>query len=77
MEGENSAKLVIFDTDMGSDDAWALQMMLKAEELLKNIRVIAITTVCGNTSIENVIKNTYHILNGIDRTDVRKRARSM
>lgn len=72
MEGENSPKLVIFDTDMGSDDAWALQMMLKAEKLLQNVRILGITTVCGNTSLENVIKNTYHILNGINRTDVRK-----
>lgn len=66
-----TSKLVIFDTDMGSDDAWALQMMLKAESLLKSIKVLAITTVSGNTTTENVIKNTYRILDGLNRTDVR------
>lgn len=64
-------RLVIFDTDMGADDAWALQMILKAEEARKNVKVLAITTVHGNTTIENVIKNTYRILDGLDRVDVR------
>lgn len=63
-------KYVIFDTDMGSDDAWALQMLLKAEKHLQNIKVLAITTVFGNTTTEHVIRNTYRILDGLDRTDV-------
>lgn len=67
---EAEIKYVIFDTDMGSDDAWALQMFLKAEKHLKTIKVVAITAVNGNTTIENVIKNTYRILDGLDRTDV-------
>lgn len=66
-----TSKLVVIDTDMGSDDAWALQMMLKAEELLKTIKILAITTVIGNTTTDNVIKNTYRILDGLNRTDVR------
>lgn len=70
MSSETS-KLVIFDTDMGSDDAWALQMMLKAERRLKSIKILAITTVMGNTTTDNVIKNTYRILDGLNRTDVR------
>lgn len=65
-----AAKYVIFDTDMGADDAWALQMLLKAEKHLESIKVIAITTVNGNTTTENVIKNTFRILDGLDRTDV-------
>lgn len=56
---------------MGADDAWALQMLLKAEKLMKNIKVIAITTVFGNTTVENAIKNTYRILDGLERTDVK------
>lgn len=67
---ETETKYVIFDTDMGSDDAWALQMFLKAEKHLKTIKVVAITAVNGNTTTENVIKNTYRILDGLDRTDV-------
>lgn len=64
-------KYVIFDTDMGADDAWSLQMLLNAEKQLKSIKVLAVTTSHGNTNIENVIKNTYRILDGLNRTDVR------
>lgn len=64
-------KYVIFDTDMGTDDAWALLMLLKAEKCLKNIEILAVTCVFGNTSLDNVIKNTYHILHSMDRSDVR------
>lgn len=70
MSSVTKPKYVIFDTDMGSDDAWALQMILKAEKVLKTIKLLAITTVNGNTTNENVIKNTYRILDGFDRTDV-------
>lgn len=92
MSTEATPKYVIFDTDMGSDDAvsfekkkenkratflksifqWALQMLLKAEKHLKSIKIIAITAVNGNTTMENVIKNTYRILDGLGRTDVSK-----
>lgn len=63
-------KYVILDTDMGTDDAWALLMLLKAEKELKNIKLLAITCVHGNTTLENVIKNTYRVLHGVNRTDV-------
>lgn len=65
------SRYIIVDTDMGSDDAFALQMLLKAEKSLKNIKILAITTVHGNTTLDNVLKNTYHLLNGFDRTDVK------
>lgn len=70
MTSEGAPNYVIVDTDMGSDDAWALQMILKAEKQYKKIKVLAITTVNGNTTTENVIKNTYRMLDGLDRTDV-------
>ncbi|XP_055306455.1 nucleoside hydrolase-like [Sitodiplosis mosellana] len=70
MSSGTKPNYVIFDTDMGSDDAWALQMILKAEKVLKSVKVLAITTVNGNTTNENVIKNTYRILDGFDRTDI-------
>lgn len=47
-------------------------MMLKAEKELGNVKILAITTVVGNTALDNVIKNTYRILDGINRTDVRR-----
>lgn len=68
---ETTTKYVIFDTDMGGDDAWALQLVLKAEKESKNVEVLAITIVDGNTIVENAIKNTYRILDGLNRTDVR------
>lgn len=71
MTKETTVKYLIFDTDMGCDDAWALQMVLKAEKHFKNVKVLAITAVNGNTTVKNVVKNTYRILDGLDRTDVR------
>lgn len=68
--GGNIHKYVILDTDMGADDAWALQMLLNAEKQLKNVKLLAVTTVDGNTDVDNVIKNTYHVLHGLNRTDV-------
>lgn len=62
-------KFVIIDTDMGTDDAWALLMLAKAD-FLENIKILAITCVAGNTALEDAIKNTYHILHTIGRTDV-------
>lgn len=43
----------ILDTDTGSDDVWALVAALRARE----IRVEAITTVCGNLPLELCVKN--------------------
>lgn len=71
MSGKAAQRRVIFDTDMGADDAWALQMLLKTEKILQNVNVQAITTVHGNTSVENAVKNTYRILDGLGRIDVR------
>lgn len=64
-------KYVIFDTDMGGDDAWALQFVLKAEKEFGNVQILAITTTFGNSNVTNAIKNTYRILDGLNRTDVR------
>lgn len=73
MNSEPAQRRVIFDTDAGADDAWALQMMLKTEKTLQSVKVLAITTVHGNTSVENAVKNTYRILDGLGRTDVNKK----
>lgn len=47
-------------------------MLLIAEKRLKNVKILAITCVDGNTTMENVVKNTYRILWGLNRTDVNK-----
>ncbi|XP_055296596.1 uncharacterized protein LOC129565602 [Sitodiplosis mosellana] len=41
---------------MGADDAWALQIILKAEKLLKSVKVLPITTVFGTTSTIRIYK---------------------
>lgn len=68
---EQPTKYIIFDTDMGGDDAWALQIVLKAEKEFQNVKIVAITTTFGNSNVTNTIKNTYRILDGLNRTDVR------
>lgn len=70
MTKETIEKYLIVDTDMGTDDAWALLMLLKAEKCFKNIVILALTCVSGNTSMENVVKNTYYMLHSAGRTDV-------
>lgn len=54
---EQPTKYVIFDTDMGGDDAWALQIVLKAEKELQNVKILAITTTFGSSNVTNAIKN--------------------
>uniref|UniRef100_A0A182WED0 Inosine/uridine-preferring nucleoside hydrolase domain-containing protein n=1 Tax=Anopheles minimus TaxID=112268 RepID=A0A182WED0_9DIPT len=60
---------VIIDLDVGTDDAWALWMLLKGEKS-HNYEVIGITCVNGNTSVDNVVENTLTLLTAMGRTDV-------
>lgn len=50
-------KRVIFDTDIGIDDAMALLFLHYAP----GVRIEAITTVSGNASIANVTRNACHL----------------
>lgn len=69
-DSSNSHKYIILDTDMGTDDAWALLMILKAVKYFKNVTLLAITCVHGNTSMDNVVRNAYRVLSSMNRTDV-------
>lgn len=51
---------VIIDTDAGVDDAMALTMAFKAHKAGK-IAVKAVTTVTGNTEVENVVVNVLRV----------------
>ncbi|MXX04702.1 MAG: nucleoside hydrolase [Gemmatimonadetes bacterium] len=53
---------VILDTDTGVDDALAILLAMRSPEL----RVEAITGVCGNTSLENCVRNIHLTLNVLD-----------
>ena len=63
---------VIIDTDAGLDDALALFMAIAAHKLNK-IEIIGITTVQGNTSVENVNKNVLRILDVSQQLQVQYR----
>ncbi|XP_035898385.1 inosine-uridine preferring nucleoside hydrolase-like [Anopheles stephensi] len=60
---------VIIDLDVGTDDAWALWMLLKCEKSY-GYEVIGITCVNGNTTVNNVVENTLTLLTAMGRTDV-------
>ncbi|HTE21770.1 MAG TPA: nucleoside hydrolase [Candidatus Limnocylindria bacterium] len=57
---------VIIDTDPGHDDAIALMLACKSPEF----EVLAVTTVCGNSTIENTTRNARFILDFIGRGDI-------
>lgn len=57
---------VIIDTDPGHDDAMALMLALKSPEL----DVLAVTTVAGNSSVENTTRNTQYILDVLNQNKV-------
>jgi len=66
-----SGNLLIIDTDPGVDDAFAILMALNRQTRhLAN--VLAITTVRGNTGIDQACLNTLRVLQVADRLDVRE-----
>lgn len=65
----SNLELVIFDADMGTDDAWALFMLLKAERKY-NVKILGVTISQGNTSVENATENALRVLSSADRLDV-------
>lgn len=68
----DSHNFVVFDTDVGTDDAWALLMLIRAEqEKLKNVKILGVTCVHGNTQIQHVVRNVFRVLDVAKRSDVR------
>uniref|UniRef100_A0A182N906 Inosine/uridine-preferring nucleoside hydrolase domain-containing protein n=1 Tax=Anopheles dirus TaxID=7168 RepID=A0A182N906_9DIPT len=65
----SSTRKVIIDLDAGTDDAWALLMLLKGETRY-GYEVIGITCVNGNTTVDHVVENVLTVLSAIGRTDV-------
>lgn len=56
---------IIIDTDMGGDDYIALQLAILSEKY----DVLGVTTLYGNTSLENATKNTFKALDMIGYVD--------
>ncbi|MEI6731969.1 MAG: nucleoside hydrolase, partial [archaeon] len=59
-------KKLIIDTDPGCDDALAIMLAVKSGMF----DIMAITTVGGNSGIENTTRNARYILNLIGREDI-------
>jgi inosine-uridine nucleoside N-ribohydrolase len=57
---------VIIDTDPGHDDALAIMLAVKSNFF----DIKAITTVAGNSTIENTTRNARYILKLLDREDI-------
>ena len=60
---------VIIDCDSGNDDSWAIISLLKAEQKC-DFKVVAITHVNGNTTVDHSTLNTLLVLKSLNRLDV-------
>jgi inosine-uridine nucleoside N-ribohydrolase len=65
----NEKRPVIIDCDPGSDDAWALVALLKAEPI-KDYKILGITCCSGNTTIDQTTLNALASLKLMNRLDV-------
>lgn len=60
------AQKLLIDTDPGNDDAIALYVALADP----SVDVVGVTTVMGNTTLDNATRNALALLEHVDRTDV-------
>ncbi|KAK6620638.1 hypothetical protein RUM43_010933 [Polyplax serrata] len=63
-------KLLIVDTDAGSDDGVAILNLLGAEKNSRNIKTVLITTVQGNTHVDIVGRNVLKVLKTSNRLNI-------
>ena len=64
--GSRMCKKLLVDVDCGVDDAQAIMLALASP----NVELLGITCVQGNTTVENVCKNTLRVLHVCKRLDV-------
>jgi len=63
--------LILIDTDAGIDDAYALFTAFTAQMHPSfMMTIVAITTVAGNTGVENATRNVATLLKAIGRQEV-------
>ncbi|XP_041806762.1 inosine-uridine preferring nucleoside hydrolase isoform X2 [Chelmon rostratus] len=60
------SKKLLVDVDCGVDDAQAIMMALAAPK----VQLLGITCVHGNTSVENVCKNTLRVLQACNKLEI-------
>ena len=73
-------RYLVYDCDVGNDDAWGLMMLIKAEETYKRrqelkdspkkFEIIGVTCVQGNTTVDHAVVNTLRVLDVVNRNDV-------
>ncbi|XP_050332121.1 inosine-uridine preferring nucleoside hydrolase-like isoform X1 [Bactrocera neohumeralis] len=73
-------RYVVFDCDVGNDDAWGLMMLIRAEETFKRrvdlvdspakFEIIGVTCVQGNTNVDQAVINTLRVLKAANRNDL-------
>ncbi|XP_067107686.1 inosine-uridine preferring nucleoside hydrolase isoform X1 [Osmerus mordax] len=61
-----SQKKLLVDVDSGVDDAQAIMLALAQP----HVQLLGITCVHGNTSVENVCRNTLRVLQACDRLEI-------
>lgn len=66
ISGTMTRKKLLMDVDCGVDDAQAIMLVLAAP----NVDLLAITCSHGNTSVDNVCRNTLRVLQACNRLDV-------
>ena len=57
-------KKVILDVDTGSDDAVAIMLATRSEEL----EILGITVTWGNRPVDNCVENTLRVLDLMERS---------
>lgn len=63
---KNNKRKVIFDCDPGLDDALALLLAIASDDL----EVLAVTTIAGNSTIDNTTQNALDLLQFYGRPDI-------
>ncbi|XP_014087575.3 nucleoside hydrolase [Bactrocera oleae] len=73
-------RYVVFDCDVGNDDAWGLMMLIRAEEAFKRrvdladspakFQIIGVSCVQGNSNVDQVVINTLRVLRAANRNDL-------
>ncbi|XP_041662237.1 inosine-uridine preferring nucleoside hydrolase isoform X1 [Cheilinus undulatus] len=62
----STMRKVLADVDCGTDDAQAIMLALAAP----NVELLGVTCVHGNTTVENVCKNTLRVLQACNKLEI-------
>lgn len=63
------SKYIVYDCDMGLDDAWGLLLLLRSN-VRPAVEVLAVTCNFGNTNVDYVCSNVIRMLKALDSLHV-------